>query len=635
MKHVLIANLGNRNLLHIPATNIKLEQKLYLEDALLQFSEKYKNSSFLESSAKALEELENGKVNIKDFHLNIINTPIVEEMIDEVYLFYTNQKENHTGASDSKEYAQDTLHAYHIVKRIFECEKHPTTPPNVQMKAIGDEDSKMLLEGSPVDAGRLISQFLGKLREIFRGCDRKETRFFICDSGGTPQQKTALKIASEFISNKYYQSVYELDESEEQLQVEYIQVEQEQPESSGKTAIEVKEEDGKPYCNLSASRTLSPSSAANNEYKDIITLQQIKLLISKGKFSEASSLSESLNGNNHEILQGLLWAMALRFEMQHDTAIQLLKDKKIPKKVKGHSELHKLLKAYQDKQMPESYEHWKNQFEEGDFLFLYEALQFADYYYFHLKDYTRAIHFYQVFMEEYVKNFKEVWSENTKEHNKKLQSGIKQYWRLVQDQKPGEVTRLLALSFKLLHSGTNGSQRDFGIDKFRNPFAHKGIGVSEALLKDKLNTPIIAIQNQLYANPEQPFGYFEDLKKWAHNLSDPTISDSLANLKNALEDCPEVSLITKWKNKCDKLLDKSSPSQEQLDNLKNDILNKVPQWEDKAHWPFFAEETDEALDSFSSLEDYFAEWRLALGIPEGNMKELARAIIQYINQLYI
>nr|NQU94494.1 hypothetical protein [Bacteroidota bacterium] len=173
MKQILIANLGNRNL--------KFNGELFTskpgDDTGLKLMGA--NHSFRSFTKEILKRLQNGTLSGIDLQISILDSFLEsnDNGFEKVYLICSNQV-------DETKQDQDTLWEAKIIKSIIEKEYHITTEIIEYTKNVTNNNYLL----------RFYRDMLHKL------CEKHDTeKFIICDAGGTAQQKSSLKIATEFI----------------------------------------------------------------------------------------------------------------------------------------------------------------------------------------------------------------------------------------------------------------------------------------------------------------------------------------------------------------------------------------------------------------------------------------------------
>ena len=161
MKKILLANIGNRNLKHKGET----------------YFHKTHGGTFKEWTFNLLN---NYKTVVTDLAINILNDllEVQKEHLSEVILFASNQIEE-------QKQDQDTIYEGEILKRLIESQYGLSVRVIEVNCKVTDND--LLL--------RFYRNQLFELKNQYNG----DLEIVICDAGGTAQQKSALKITTEFM----------------------------------------------------------------------------------------------------------------------------------------------------------------------------------------------------------------------------------------------------------------------------------------------------------------------------------------------------------------------------------------------------------------------------------------------------
>lgn len=174
MQRLLITNIGNRNILYNGKSFAQLS-RAELKDSKITFREWTEN---------ILSNFEEEKINIQ---LNILQ-PLLEklhEQFDVLILFYSDQEtHNH----------QDTIYMAELIKKLLLLEN---VPYEVELRKI---------YGSVIDNNSLLRFYRNQLNSLNSLFDNPF--YFLCDAGGTPQCKSALKISAEFVLEQDRFKVY-------------------------------------------------------------------------------------------------------------------------------------------------------------------------------------------------------------------------------------------------------------------------------------------------------------------------------------------------------------------------------------------------------------------------------------------
>lgn len=218
MDTILLTNIGNRS--------ITLNKETYFD------SNKDKSITFLDWTKNLLE---NYDIHSQNLDINIFN-PLVEgeNRPAKIMLFYSDQSKIETRTN------QDTIHEAHIIQKIL-VDKYGYNPNDILLEAI---------EVKVVENGKLMDAYRRKFYQVKK---LKFDKIMICDAGGTPQQKMALKIVAEYLlePNEY--------------EIKYIE---------GNTLV---------------------TDVSVNEYRSIIDTEQALKLIKVGEFVAAYSLLSDTN----------------------------------------------------------------------------------------------------------------------------------------------------------------------------------------------------------------------------------------------------------------------------------------------------------------------------------------------------
>lgn len=452
---VLIANIGRRSV-------IDSENKDLTESQTIQKSLKINsNLDFKSITEKILEHWEDIE---KYVALNILNR-LIDKLIDErsykiekVYLFSSDQE-----GEFSKYRRQDTLYAGKIIK-------------NLLMRDFKITSDDIIIKKKVVTPNKLIPAYRAALLEINKNHD-KET-LVICDSGGTPQQKSSLKIAAEYLLGnrcEYWQVIEEVDED-------------------GSVLL------GRQYG--------EPKPQEQDEYRKIIDNQQILLLIKKGEYAGAVDLRvDSPSTMNGDTVVRLLNFMAYRKRLiKHQARNSLLKHNYTGERLrrKGFSSLVNYSLRVPVCEKPERWSsHFRNQESHDDFFDLCEILAVAEFY-LKLQDYSDALLNYHVFIEHFYNAFLTKYTSYDLLDPNRYQQNQRNLTRELR-QMPHITNKFqnvfLSLAVKIHHTkhliqrkGISDKhlheliksfdkclkkEHKTNISDYRNDFAHKGKGVNK------------------------------------------------------------------------------------------------------------------------------------------------------------
>ncbi len=466
MGNILLTNIGNRNLY------FELDGNYYLFDKLsILLKEKNINKSFRKLTQEYFENQWFDKVK-----LNILNSAIQEivnkqsQELSHIFIF----------ASDIKDLRndQDTIYEAEIIKELLARDY-----PNIKVE--------IMVVDNVTDNNHLLKTYKNYVREIFNSYEF--TTAYICDAGGTGQQKSSLKIISEFLINdSKYLKIVEVE------QVEY-----------GKSKVDIH---------------------SNSEYKKIITAYQVERLIEQGNYGGAASIL----GNVDKNLKRFLEFMHNRLDLIPDQASSTLKNlidsfsnsNKVDAKIR---EFFNCYDFYLKNECETDFPLTKVVSAKNAFL-LYERLQAAQFF-LNLNNYNRAIHLLAVFVEMVVSatiqelsNDQFKLTDNYSYASQKIVNQIKstpellEKWQEIyelnnpdwQQADGGQIVitpSLPALIFFLKYGIKNPSNTEIlnhlleliedsnsfylkvnhkqnenntlGLDRIRNPFAHEARGITQ------------------------------------------------------------------------------------------------------------------------------------------------------------
>jgi len=174
MQRLLITNIGNRNILYNGKSFAELS-RTDLKDSKI---------TFREWTEKILNNFDEEKTHLQ---LNIL-PPLLEKLwkqFDVLILFYSDQEaHNH----------QDTIYMARLIKKLL------------LLKDVPYEVILQKIHGSVVDNNSLLKYYRNQIN--FMNFKFDNPFYFLCDAGGTPQCKSALKISAEFILDQERFKVY-------------------------------------------------------------------------------------------------------------------------------------------------------------------------------------------------------------------------------------------------------------------------------------------------------------------------------------------------------------------------------------------------------------------------------------------
>jgi hypothetical protein len=221
---VLLANIGNRN--------ISFQGKPY--DKLSEEQKAHFGGTFKAFTQTVLSEFEHFSADLSCNIINQILEALGVDFFDHVILFGSDQLTDNPSKTD-----QDTLWAAQILAKLL-VKQGFLTENQVKVYPVKCDIS---------DNDGLLRYYREQIKRINR--DYMYPNVSICDAGGSPQQKVALKIMAEFMVDS------------QQLEVLYV--------NAKNKAVE---------------------KVSQIEYRNIITAEQVRSLTSKGQYKAALSLRQ-------------------------------------------------------------------------------------------------------------------------------------------------------------------------------------------------------------------------------------------------------------------------------------------------------------------------------------------------------
>lgn len=470
MKSILIANLGNRNLL----VNGKLIDKTnsdYISGLLLS----KKTLSFREITRKIHGKIDEYSKQIK-LQPNIIDTFLTERKeIESLFLIGSDQ------VNENKQ-DQDTIWEAEILKYVI-GKKYKIHCDVIRYEHNVTSNNDLL---------KFYTYNLHLWKEKYPGY-----KFIICDAGGTAQQKSALKIAAEFVLDK------------DEFEVWYISIEK---------------------------NTLEPVD--QYEYRKIIVSEQIKSLISAGNYQGAIKICESLN--SWDLFNDL--NLLLRFGYFRISNLYTAIDP-IGKKQNERFkliELPKFISDYQDRiaqcsdSLQSCFGNKLEQYTPDTHAFHTSELYFIACFYLQTRNFTSYILAMAIFIESYTlhyisshtgynliekygKDGEKVVKKIADEYKSKIESITGKEFKLQGLTLPVQLaySKIIAeetcndsaaVLIDLLMKLNNSFKCILAIDTLRNEIAHKGKGVTEKQLRNLFNSDILSEIDGIIGLPEpQPY----------------------------------------------------------------------------------------------------------------------------------
>ncbi len=229
--NILVSNMGNRNIAFFNDNYINLKSKKEQQIEInKQLNIEIDFSSF-KNFTKSIKD--NYSICHPHLTLQIIDVFLTSQYaIDKVILVETNTLKGERND-------QDTIHEAKIITNLLKDYYH-FTDNQIQI---------LTYQGKPTDNEKLLQFFTEKIKEIST-VNEAHSHYIFCDSGGTPQMKTAMKLAVEFILKKE--------------KYQYFAVEQGNP---------------------------TPTEIPNEEFRRILNLIQVRTLLEEGgNFKAAQKL---------------------------------------------------------------------------------------------------------------------------------------------------------------------------------------------------------------------------------------------------------------------------------------------------------------------------------------------------------
>lgn len=429
---ILLANIGNRSLVFEDGTEIEVK----------------KNSGFRTETEKMLKDgtWELLKVNI----LNVLLDQ-QKDSIHEIHLFLSDQ----VGA-DNAAREKDTLHAGEIIKKLLVRDNNYHA----------DKIHLITYGKSVVKPSELIPFYRDEIENIQSKLTHET--LMICDSGGTPQQKTSLRLTVEYYFDWKELEFWAIDE---------------------KTDAQGLVTGG------------HPRKIDTVEYRKIIDGLQVIEMVKKGHYVAAKLIYQKRPDPIPKMTKAL--------EFAHLRSHLLLKDAEDVSKEKVFQVLpmnpqpFKTIMAFKDRKLPSKFDsNWQSVIRLGDFEYATEQFVWAEFC-FAQKDYTNAVLYFHAFMEQLINGWcckllncsqREIGRniKNAANLNSDLKSRMLDFLGSSStelDVFNGIPTKLAFLNARMptkwqdwiqslseCHSFFNNTK---GLDKLRNDIAHDGKGVKE------------------------------------------------------------------------------------------------------------------------------------------------------------
>jgi hypothetical protein len=388
----------------------------------------------------------------------------VEGVPDFVYLFTSDQ----VGEIEAR-MRQDTIHAGYIIAELLRKE----FGERINVESIP-------ITGSVVKLNDLTSRFREVMKKLVFE-KHPDDEIIICDSGGTPQQKNALKIVSEYFLSERKPNFYQVREEIDPQTGEAI---------LGKgEAVKLDEQ----------------------EIGKIVDEQNISLLIDSGEYSAAATLRRRTLSDTPEIF---LRVLGYRKELLHNEAIRQLK---LQIGNQGTVKDWLIEKDLTENEYPSicnflliettyKWEDWKIDFSSNkEYFELCEVLEVASFYW-HQEKWTDAVRVYAIFIERFINAKYKRLGINRRDRKGIYMTSLNDIV-IKNELKPGNVdfvvkadsistyiaylltktkcsaiSESLLRSFKKCNSMWTATPEDGkkGLDRLRNDISHEGTGVTKA-----------------------------------------------------------------------------------------------------------------------------------------------------------
>ncbi len=181
MKKILLANLGNRNIYYKGSEFNKLIN-----------TDEISFSSFRDFTKNLLERYNEDQQNIEPQLIPPL-MKVVGNEVDKMVLFYTDSPQGERNN-------QDTIYEAEILQKKF-ASLYPDV--SVELKP---------LKCRVIDTNELMKRYRRYLKKI--ATENPEHHFILCETGGTTQLKTALKIVVEYLLDQDRYEVYNISEKQ-------------------------------------------------------------------------------------------------------------------------------------------------------------------------------------------------------------------------------------------------------------------------------------------------------------------------------------------------------------------------------------------------------------------------------------
>lgn len=435
-----------------------------------------------------------------------------QKKISHIYLFVSDQK-NETKEKDKE---KDTIHAGELVKSLILRKYKKSDWFDLEVSTIP-------INANVTKVDPLAKEYKRELLQIKSNLNYQDHKIIICDSGGTPQQKSTLKLLSEFIWDKDNCDFYQVTEKADT------------PSTEGKV-----------------------DRITDIEYKKISYSYAIQTLINNGNYEGAALICK--NSGLPDSIQDVLDFYKYRSLLQEED-IKTKTNYNIIDTINTFKSIGKFLTAFDiannfNSPNPNEYSDnwnsvWINWLSPKDFLVCCEIYFLADFYLHQKINYTQVAWLSQVFIEQllgFIIKKSEITHSNNWSDELKINwnTGINYVqhliaknsisWKRNENAVPckyaycrevvksdtisvnlvesfADMFAIINSSFYTYNNSTPPPSNERGLDKLRNPIAHAGKGV------EKLSDINEALGfSGLNEQQEENQGFKAIFKNWANSL---------------------------------------------------------------------------------------------------------------------
>lgn len=296
-KKILIANVGNRTIMKEAKNGGLLPLTEFREDLELH------------------EEMQD----YSELKLKILNQLIDKFSFENIILFSSDS----SGLGERNALSEkDTRKVGEILKNVI---------PLYNVKYTKDQIQNIVLNCNMVREDELIKSYQKHIQDLLQKFPLLLYEWIVCDSGGTPQQKSAMKIILDFLLKYEDYKLYQVEETQ-------------------------KYDDKTGALMFTGDSNLQLMSRAS--YRKIFAKQQVSLLISKGNYQAAAFLWKASAYNKEDDLYFIL--LFWHYRITHITenamkfyALDNTKTKRFIKDNKDNQQLLTLLSYFKESHLPQ------------------------------------------------------------------------------------------------------------------------------------------------------------------------------------------------------------------------------------------------------------------------------------------